>query len=422
MARVHTKELLSELAMLGIKVCHNVKSAKIRIYSKQLYELFKQFGDRAINKYIPDNIFELSRESLMYLFKWLMWGDGHVKNAKPVSYTTISKQLADDMQRLCLHIGFAANINTKMIDSCIRTRAGVSYDYFRSCYDVRIITTKLEPEVNHAQVKKQKIQKEYFVERNDPVYCIEVPGHVIYVRRNGKACWCGNSNRFGAKGVIGEIVPDDQMPQTPDGPADVVYNSTGNLSRTNYSMVHEHVLGRIAKKLGRPIKIESFDPKNPDNAEYVMKLAKEHGINVRDPIIDPETGKPITGSDGKGLGWGYSYCQKLHHSAEDKVDERSFGSYTADEQPACLQAGSQVLTRDGLKPIEELVGQSVKVWTGFNWAPAVGLNMGVHQLAEIELENGIIIRCDTKHKLKNEADEWVNFENLKIGQKVACNL
>ena len=28
------------------------------------------------------------------------------------------------------------------------------------------------------------------------VYCVEVPNHVIYVRREGKPVWCGNSGRI----------------------------------------------------------------------------------------------------------------------------------------------------------------------------------------------------------------------------------
>ena len=142
------------------------------------------------------------------------------------------------------------------------------------------------------------------------------------------------ANRFGAKGVVSEIVPDDQMPQTSEGPAEIVYNPIGNISRVNYGMLHEHLLSRIAKKTGKPIKIESFDPSNPDMTAYVMQLAKEHGIDPREAIIDPETGKPIGGHDGKGLGFGYSYVQKLHHSAEGKEDSRSFGRYTADGMPA----------------------------------------------------------------------------------------
>jgi len=32
------------------------------------------------------------------------------------------------------------------------------------------------------------------------VYCVEVPNHIIFVRRNGKACWCGNCEAMGKKG------------------------------------------------------------------------------------------------------------------------------------------------------------------------------------------------------------------------------
>jgi len=161
------------------------------------------------------------------------------------------------------------------------------------------------------------------------------------------------ANRYGAKGVIAEIVPDDQMPQTPDGPAEIVYSPIGNIGRVNYSMLHEHLLGRIAKKTGKPIKIESFDPKEPDTAAYVLRLAKEHGINPRDPVLDPETGKLITGTDGKGIGWGYSYVQKLHHSAEGKTSDRSFGHYTADEQPA--SGGSEGAKRVALMHTNALI-------------------------------------------------------------------
>lgn len=227
------------------------------------------------------------------------------------------------------------------------------------------------------------------------------------------------SNRFGAKGVVSAIIPDDQMPQSPEGPVEVLYSPIGNIGRVNYSMIAEHLLGRIAKKTGKPIKIQSFDPNNPDTMKYVLELAKQHGINPREALIDPNTGKSIGGVDGQGVGFGYSYVQKLHHSAEGKADERSFGRYTADDQPACLQAGSMVLTQDGLVSIEELVNKETTVWTGYNWATASGVNMGNHQLAEIELENGTIIHCDIRHKLQNEYGEWVEFDDLKIGMKVA---
>lgn len=34
------------------------------------------------------------------------------------------------------------------------------------------------------------------------VYCVEVPSHIIYVERNGKCCWCGNSYPYPRNGII----------------------------------------------------------------------------------------------------------------------------------------------------------------------------------------------------------------------------
>ncbi|MBN1181517.1 MAG: HNH endonuclease [Bacteroidales bacterium] len=85
----------------------------------------------------------------------------------------------------------------------------------------------------------------------------------------------------------------------------------------------------------------------------------------------------------------------------------------------CLQSDSKILTDKGLIPIINLLGKECKVWTGFNWANATAINKGEYQLAEIELESGLLIKCDTRHKLKNELNEWVNFDNLKIGDYVA---
>ncbi len=85
----------------------------------------------------------------------------------------------------------------------------------------------------------------------------------------------------------------------------------------------------------------------------------------------------------------------------------------------CLQEGSLVHTDKGHFPIEELEGELCNVWTGFRFAEAVGVCRGEWELADIELENGAIIKCDTRHQLKNEINKWVNFKDLKIGGYVA---
>lgn len=85
----------------------------------------------------------------------------------------------------------------------------------------------------------------------------------------------------------------------------------------------------------------------------------------------------------------------------------------------CLQGGVLVQTKEGWIPIRELVGKQVQVWTGFKWADATGVNRGECQLAIIELESGLEVHCDTRHKLKNHRNEWVDFRDLKEGDYVA---
>lgn len=85
----------------------------------------------------------------------------------------------------------------------------------------------------------------------------------------------------------------------------------------------------------------------------------------------------------------------------------------------CLQGSSKILTNEGWHRIDTLLNKNVKVWTGFEWADAFAINMGKAQLAKIELDSGIIIKCDTRHKLKNELNNWVNFKDLQIGNNVA---
>lgn len=85
----------------------------------------------------------------------------------------------------------------------------------------------------------------------------------------------------------------------------------------------------------------------------------------------------------------------------------------------CLQGDSRVLTSKGLIPIKNLVGRSIKVWTGFKWAEAFGLDRGSCQKALIQLDSGLVIHCDIRHKLKNELGDWVEFPDLKKGMLVS---
>jgi len=326
-------QLITALKSAGIRFVEADHKKKVRIYSKQLLEHFRQVvGRGARNKRLPNYVFSYSQELLKVLFRWLMWGDGHSIGTRPIMYTTVSPDLADDVQRLCLHIGKAANIQRKESSGyqMIMGRLCTSLDI----YDVRIINSKLSPTVNHGHVKKQSTQIEEWVEDYEkPVYCITVPSEVFYVRRNGKPVWCGNSNRFGNKGVV-RILPDDEMPMTKDGMvAEVVLSPAATVSRGNPVQLAELALGKIAKATGKTYRVADFDDID-DLYEFVNQELDRHGIEPDSPIIDRKTGKEIYNGDGSGIANGSMWLMKLHHTSETKGSARGLGGYDATESPA----------------------------------------------------------------------------------------
>lgn len=322
-------QLYAALDAAGIRYSRHGGGEKIRIYSKVLLQHFRTCGNGAGGKRIPDVVFDFSARLCGVLFKWLMWGDGHATQAgRPVDYTTTSPGLADDVQRLCLHAGWAANVKQTQ-PAGVRILGGQPYQC-AATYRVRIVTKKLTPTVNHSHVHRQGGQVEYFVDNYaGPVFCVTVPNHVLYVRRNGKPCWSGNSNRFGSKGVVAAIIPDDQMPRDESGqPIELALNDLGITTRTNPVQVIEAVLGKIAAKRGQPYKLHDFDSIS-DLRAFAKREADKYGVKGAEDLEDPETGRKIP-----RVMTGQHFVMKLHHTSESKVSGRAFGSYTADAIPA----------------------------------------------------------------------------------------
>jgi hypothetical protein len=123
------------------------------------------------DKYIPTEILALSSRQLKILFKWMMYGDGTKENWR--KYSTVSKDLADDFQELLLKIGYAGTIS--LDEDC----GGFSET---DIYRIYISHNSLTPEVNRT------IDGREWVDYDGFIYCVQVPNHLVYVRRNGKAC------------------------------------------------------------------------------------------------------------------------------------------------------------------------------------------------------------------------------------------
>ncbi|MBO9999077.1 MAG: GDP-mannose 4,6-dehydratase [Cyanobacteria bacterium SID2] len=136
-----------------------------QICNKQLAEILLPLG-KSGDKYIPREYLNLSQRQSRILFDALIMGDG-VEPGGHYTYYTQSQQLADDVQELALRCGYAASV--------------VSHAVGRDLYCVNV-----RPAIEAALAEPERVRY------GGNVYCVNVKNHVICVRRNGRAAFCGN--------------------------------------------------------------------------------------------------------------------------------------------------------------------------------------------------------------------------------------
>jgi DNA-directed RNA polymerase subunit beta' len=126
------------------------------------------------------------------------------------------------------------------------------------------------------------------------------------------------SGRHGNKGIVCQVLPNEDMPHTKDGkPTEVLLNPAGVPGRINVGQVLETVAAKIAQKTGKPYVVENF-MHGEDNVGRMQKELKEHGLSDTEELHDPTTGVSL----GKAL-VGPQYMLKLMHQVDKKDSARS---------------------------------------------------------------------------------------------------
>ncbi len=162
------------------------------------------------------------------------------------------------------------------------------------------------------------------------------------------------AGRHGNKGVIGKILPQEDMPFLADGtPVDIVLNPHGVPRRMNVGQILETHLGWVAS--------QGWDIEGtPQWAQYLEDSARSASAFTRTatPVFDGATedeiigllgsttptrdGDRLVGTDGKAtlmdgrtgepfpypVAVGYMYIIKLLHLVDDKIHARSTGPYS----------------------------------------------------------------------------------------------
>ncbi|WP_327121235.1 DNA-directed RNA polymerase subunit beta [Nocardia sp. NBC_01730] len=166
------------------------------------------------------------------------------------------------------------------------------------------------------------------------------------------------AGRHGNKGVIGKILPTEDMPFMPDGtPVDIILNTHGVPRRMNIGQILETHLGWIGKAGWQ---VDIADGSRPDWAKRLPEelLSAGPDTNLATPVFDGareeelagmlastlpnRDGDVMVGADGKStlfdgrsgepfpypVAVGYMYILKLHHLVDDKIHARSTGPYS----------------------------------------------------------------------------------------------
>jgi len=155
-------------------------------YDKRLGSYLAEFGG-ASEKYVPNFVKQLTSTKIGTFLEWFTQGDGTImKNGFRIFYTS-SRRLADDIQELLLKLGRLGIVKQRRRGGKIRIVNHYA-DASRPQYEVLERGRKLESWIDKRDTRT--------VDYDGTVYCASVKNHIMYVRRNGKPYWCGNTSMY----------------------------------------------------------------------------------------------------------------------------------------------------------------------------------------------------------------------------------
>jgi predicted phosphodiesterase len=157
----------------------NIKQRKLStkticVGSVELAEYLKnECGSYSRNKFLPKWLKNCSKEILEIVFETMIKGDGWISGTG-LGYRSYSKQLLEDFCEIAIKLGYAITTREETDDT---TNGG----------SVSISKIQIYPTIN------EKPQEVFYKGR---IYCVSVPNTTVFVRRNGKTYWSGNSYKL----------------------------------------------------------------------------------------------------------------------------------------------------------------------------------------------------------------------------------
>lgn len=236
------KEIKEVIEGLGFN-CYEMEGG-LRFNSPLLGPFLKNLGI-SVNKYFPFNIFEYFNEYYAKLFiDTYSRYDATIYKDHLTLYTS-SEKLKDDLQLIAGIAGYSTRI-------IINKKQGTSHTYNES-----IITSNKNCYALSLSNKKNLIpfikkNRHFSIENyNGKVYCVEVPSHVILVRRNGLICWCGNCSHQLVRHRAGIVFSQQSQRYVSTKNPEDLYNFMCYVKKGQYDLIKEQELDK--KILGQEL-------------------------------------------------------------------------------------------------------------------------------------------------------------------------
>lgn len=459
---------------------------KINVYDKQLlnYMTFCE-STGALNKTMGDWVWTLDKNHCRILLEGMLLGDGHMNGNTPM-YDTSSVKLKDDVMRLALHCGWAANAKVRYESGRHHIIKGKDTVTHADSWRLTIIKTQLSPAVN----KHTKNQQNWVDPTHQNVYCCTVPNGLLYVRNTTgegqKPVWCGNSGVHGQKGTVGTIYPTNKMPYLKNRgyTADMLINPLAFPSRMTIGMLLEMIMGVAitssalsTDEFDKPLCLdeelegcesemkktwrypEGFDPKNYEHLsgdaspwdksfsiDTFYDALKRIGMDQysEEIAVNPETGEELKYPVFSSV----VFYQRLKHMSVDKIHARARGNrHGFHKQPTegrkkgggfrfghmerdFLIPTAPVALREGISVMIKDLAKFEKVW-GYNHekeglVTSNQVNFGTGENRPhyvMTLQDGRTIEGSNNHPFYTETGEYSDMKYLKVGQdRLACTI
>lgn len=267
------------LTEMGVEYIVNRRGTEISgsKYPAMVHELHK-LSVGAVNKSLPEYVWNLSQNHSRTLLDSLMEGDGSY-HGKTARYYTSSPKLADDVTKLAFHCGWSGTISMHyeagrqsdrkengVVVQVITTTADELVVTINKCYNTPMINAGGTNGVNNI---------EQYEDYDGEVWCLTIPEThtaVYYSREDylSPPSWTGNSTRSGQKGIACAIMRDSEMPYNSRGiKPDIIINPHSMPTRMTIAQMLESCVAKICAILGITIDCTAFkavDPHDIGNA------------------------------------------------------------------------------------------------------------------------------------------------------------